>query len=180
MKQLKIIALFSGLFIQSAYAHPYHLKNTFNPATVQWSKAIGDAAVAGMGIYRLTDGTMQTCAGQMIYYYPYSSYVLEQLQAKMRGIKQIDNLNPQSAQYRFSVMCDKAGDFHLANLPAGKWIFVMNIPLVKNKADYSSYGQESDLSGTAGEGNGILYRIVKVQSNKINSVPLVQGDVDAH
>lgn len=181
MKRIGLFCIVSiVLAIQSVYAKEYRLKSQFDPAAVQWSKASGDAAVAGMGIYRLPDGTMKSCAGQTIYYYPYSDYVLEQLQFKMRGITDLKNLNPQSAQYRFSVTCTQEGDFHIAYLPAGKWIFVMNIPVVKNREDYSSYDQESDLSTVAGEGNGIIYRIVTLTPKKITQVPLVQGDVSRH
>lgn len=180
IRRIGIVTIFSVLLIQFAHAKTYRLKHMFNPEAVQWSKSMGNAAVAGIGLYRTDDGLMRTCAGQVIYYYPYSSYVVEQLQARMRGITDIENLNPQSSQYRFSVTCDQDGDFHLAHLPAGKWIFVMNIPVVKNKSDYSSYDQESDLSNIAGDGNGILYRIVQVQPNKITSVSLVQGDVNDH
>ncbi len=181
MKRIGLFCISSlFLFVQFAYAKEYRLKSQFDPASVQWSKTTGNAAVAGMGIYRLSDGTMKSCAGQTVYYYPYSDYVMEQLQFRMRGITNIKNLNPQSVQYRFSVTCDQEGDFHIAYLPAGKWIFVMNIPVVKNDEDYSSYNQESDLSGVAGEGNGIIYRIVTLTPQKVTQVPLIQGDVNSH
>lgn len=166
--------------MQSVHAKGYRLKNEFDPVSVQWSKNQGNASVAGIGIYRLPDGKMKSCAGQTIYYYPYSDYVLEQLQLKMRGITNIENLNQQSVQYRFSVTCTHEGDFHIAYLPAGKWIFVMNIPMVKNKENFSFYDQESDLSNIAGEGNGIIYRIVILTPQKITQVSLVQGDVNSH
>ena len=96
MKRIGLFCISSlFLFVQFVHAKEYRLKSQFDPASVQWSKTTGNAAVAGMGIYRLSDGTMKSCAGQTVYYYPYSDYVMEQLQFRMRGITNIKNLNPR-------------------------------------------------------------------------------------
>lgn len=172
--------LFGLINNNGVMAKDYQLKSHFDPKEVEWSKSSGNAAVAGMGIYRTADGIMKSCAGQTVFYYPYSAYVLEQLQARTQGISKFRNLNPQSASYRFSVSCDQDGDFHIAHLPVGTWIFVMYIPVIKNNPGYSSYNEASDLSNVAGEGNGILYRVVTLSNDKITQVSLVQGDVNIH
>ncbi|CAI3935948.1 hypothetical protein [Commensalibacter communis] len=181
MKRTIFIALLASVCIgHLAFAKEYQFKSQFKPSTVQWAKNVGTAKVAGMGIYREADGTMKTCAGQQITYYPYDPYIVEALQVKMRDIKKVKNFDPRMNEYAFTVSCDASGDFKLTNLPEGKWIFVMNIPVVKNKEDYSSYDQSSDLTNIAGQGNGIFYRIVNITAGKVNSVQLVQGDVEEH
>lgn len=181
MKRTVLFTLFASLlFAHQGQAKTYKFKSQFEPTSVQWSKNTGDAKVAGMGIYREVDGTMKSCAGQTITYYPYDAYILEDLQVKMRGVKKVKDFDSRMNEYAFTVPCDANGDFKLTNLPEGKWIFVMKIPAVKNKEDYSSYDQSSDLTNVAGQGNGILYRIVNVTAGKLNSVPLVQGDVGEH
>lgn len=168
------------LGMNPALAKDYKLKSHFDPQTVQWSKSSGNAAVAGIGIYRIDDGLMKSCAGQTVFYYPYSDYVLEQLRARSQGISSFKNLDPRSAAYRFSVPCDQNGDFHITHLPAGSWIFAMNIPVVKNRSGYSSYGLASASSSVAGEGNGVLFRIVTLSEHAVTQVSLVQGDINPH
>lgn len=181
MKRTFFIALLASVGIcHLGMAKDYKFKSQFNPLEVQWSKNTGTAMVAGMGIYRETDGTMKSCAGQQITYYPYDPYIVESLQTKMRDIKKIKDFDSRMNDYAFKVPCDANGDFKLTGLPEGKWIFVMKTPVVKNKEDYSSYDQPSDLSNVAGEGNGILYRVLNVITGKVNSVQLVQGDVEEH
>ncbi|MDI2091176.1 hypothetical protein [Commensalibacter oyaizuii] len=181
MKRTVFLVVFvSCFFVYQGQAKDYKFKSSFDPSQVQWSKSIGDAKVAGMGIYRQADGTLKTCAGQQITYYPYDAYILESLQAKIRGVKKVKNFDTRMNSYAFIVSCDANGDFKLTGIPTGKWIFVMNIPVVQNKEGYSSYTRSSDLSNVAGEGNGILYRIVDVSAGKVNTVPLVQGDVESH
>lgn len=181
MKRTVLFALLASACIShSVMAKDYKFKSQFNPSTVQWSHNTGAAMVAGMGIYREADGTMKTCAGQTITYYPYDAYILEDLQVKMRGVKKVKDFDSRMNEYAFTVPCDANGDFKLTGIPEGKWIFVMNIPTEKNKNNYSSYDQSADLTNVAGQGNGILYRIVNVTAGKVNSVSLVQGDVDEH
>ncbi|CAI3940832.1 hypothetical protein [Commensalibacter papalotli (ex Botero et al. 2024)] len=181
MKRMLFIVLLASVFVgHSVKAKEYKFTSQFTPSMVQWSKGSGTAMVAGMGIYREVDGTMKSCAGQQITYYPYDPYIIESLQTKIRDIKKIKNFDSRMNDYAFKVPCDVNGDFKLTGLPEGKWIFVMNIPVVKNKEDYSSYDKSSDLTNAAGQGNGILYRIVSITAGKVNSVQLVQGDVEEH
>lgn len=181
MKRTVFFAVFASLlFAHQGQAKTYKFKSQFEPASVQWSKNAGDAKVAGMGIYREADGTMKSCAGQEITYYPYDPYILEDLQVKMRGINKVKDFDSRMSDYAFKVPCDANGDFKLTNLPEGKWVFVMKVPVVKNKEDYSSYDQSSDLSNVAGQGNGIFYRIMNVTAGKVNPIQLVQGDVEEH
>lgn len=181
MKCTVFFTFFIFLFLViTANAKEYKFHSQFDPASVQWSKFSGNAMVAGMGIYREPNGVMKTCARDKIIYYPYSSYVLENLQARIRGITHFKNLDSRMNEYAFSVNCDESGDFKLFNIPAGKWIFVMNIPVVKEDDSRSSYESASDLSNVGGQGNGILYRIIVVTSGKITQVPLIQGDVTTH
>lgn len=181
MKRTVFFALIASIGMShSVMAKDYKFKSQFDPSMVQWSKNTGTAMVAGMGIYREADGTMKSCAGQEIIYYPYDSYIVESLQAQIRDIKKIKDFDSRMNEYAFKVRCDTNGDFKLTNLPEGKWIFVMKTPVVQNKEDYSSYDQASDLSNVAGDGNGILYRIVNISARKINPIQLVQGDVEEH
>lgn len=181
MKRTLFIALLASIWVShSGMAKDYKFKSQFDPSTVQWSKNTGSAMVAGMGIYREADGTMKSCADQEITYYPYDPYIVEALQTQIRDIKKIKDFDARMNEYAFQVRCDANGDFKLTNVPEGKWIFVMKTPVVKNKEDYSSYDQPSDLTNVAGNGNGILYRIVNITADKINSIQLVQGDVEEH
>lgn len=181
MRCVGIAVFVTGLLLSNlTIAREYKFESNFDPASMQWSKQIGNASVEGMGIYRTASGEMKTCAGQTILYYPYASYTVEYLRAQIQGYDQFDNLDRRIKDYRFAVQCNSDGQFVINHLPAGKWIFVMSIPIVNNEDGKSSYNLASDMSQVAGEGYGTLYRVITVNPAQKAQVSLIQNDEFAH
>jgi hypothetical protein len=113
-----------------------YLKVVYDPAAARWAEGAGENTVEGSALLRTRGGDLRTCAGEVVYLTPVTTYAKERMMylfGNVRsGFHSVDEpieFVPESATYEESARttkCDPQGTFSFDDLPDGEW-FVTTI-----------------------------------------------------
>ena len=107
----------------------------FDPATLGWSKAAGQATVSGSGFLRTVGGDVKSCAGYTVSLVPHSAYSQERMTiiygnadagfSRVHPNGQLSRKppdpHPDYLAYVRESVCDVNGKFEFTDVPSSTW-----------------------------------------------------------
>ena len=112
------------------------MQTLYDPAETLWMQEEGDNSLHGSALIRQAGGGIVTCAGNIVYLAPDSTYATEYFNVAFgnanKGYVIVDtleivNLSQEFLADRLVTTCDTLGKFTFGNLPDGKYYLVSSI-----------------------------------------------------
>jgi hypothetical protein len=133
----------------------------FDRASVDWARGNGKGTIVGQGFYTSDlEPAPTTCAGSVVRLIPYTPLTVKQTDTWTAKVVWSKPPTPGHQPYPERVCtCDAQGNFNFEQLPAGKWIAFVSMP-IKNRAGYTMFGQTGNYKAVVEIGEGETRKVI--------------------